>query len=231
MGLYDDAEDEYREAIKASPKSVEPYYNLGVLYNSLDKTERARALFATCLELDNRFVIAREALNKLKGLNQLSDWYSWWFKSDRGKKALGLALITSISILFVITTFASLGIHHPLLQYLSNFTITTQTSPGSKSTSSNSTSSGAGNPNTPNSPDVPALIVLTILLMIFLPSLRSIKVGTIELATSPIVSDTDEIKSSTPMPSKSDYMPLHFVMPLEVGNDTEVCNLAEDAGQ
>jgi hypothetical protein len=152
-------------------------------------------------------------LKKLKGLNQLSDWYSWWFKSDKGKKALGLILVTSISILFLITAIASLAIPHSLLQNFPNLTFLTQTSPTSKDTSTNSISSVVKNP------DIPALIVLIILLLIilFLPSLRSIKVGTIELATSPIVTGTIEIKSSTPMPFKSDYMPLHFVMPLKSG--------------
>ncbi|MGA9168539.1 MAG: hypothetical protein WCF03_19235 [Nitrososphaeraceae archaeon] len=39
--------------------------------------------------------------------------------------------------------------------------------------------------------------------------------GTIELTTAPINANVIEIKSSTPMPFKSDYMPLHFVMPLK----------------
>lgn len=52
LRLYDDAESEYLDTIRANPRMVESYYNLGVLYNSEGKLERAKAMFNTCLQLD-----------------------------------------------------------------------------------------------------------------------------------------------------------------------------------
>lgn len=179
---------------------------MGVLYNNEGRIERAKALFTTCLQLDNNFSVARGALKKLEGLHQLSDWYSWWLKSEKGKKVLGLTLITSIAILFSITAVVSLAAPHLQLN-ITKFLFPTQ-----------------ANSSSGDKADLHVLLILIILLMIilFLPSLRSIKVGTIELATYPIDITTVEIKSTTPMPFKSEYMPLHFVMPLksEIGLPT-----------
>jgi tetratricopeptide (TPR) repeat protein len=222
LGLYEDAESEYRDAIKANPRMVEPYYNLGVLYNSEEKPERAKALFNTCLQLDNNFSKAMDALKKLEGTNQLSDWYDWWFKSGTGKKAIGITLISSIMILFFFTAFISITIPHIQLQNPIKLpSLILNTSAQKNETSIISATSAQKNESsaTTSKPDITALIILIILLLIvlLLPSIKSVKLGTIELATSPIETSTVEIKPSIPMPFKSEYMSLYFHMPIKSG--------------
>ena len=58
------------------PKAAEPHYNLGVLYNREENTEWAKALYY-CVEIDDSFPIAKDALKKLDGLNQITEWHSW----------------------------------------------------------------------------------------------------------------------------------------------------------
>jgi tetratricopeptide (TPR) repeat protein len=217
LGLYDDAEKEYRDAIRANPKAPEQYYNLGVLYNSEDKPDRAKALFNTCLSLDNGFSKARDAIKKLEGANQLSDWYNWWFKSSNGKKVIGLTLISFIIALFFITAFISIAIPHLQLQNIIKLPSLISTTPDNLSNDNTHTATPQKNDISTAKPDIWALIVIIILLLmiLLLPSLRSIKLGTIELATSPINADTVEIIPFAPMPFKTEYMALYFHMPLK----------------
>jgi tetratricopeptide (TPR) repeat protein len=120
LGFYEDAEKEYREAIKSNPKLVRAYYNLAVLYASENKYDRAKKQLETGYRIDRNFSVARDAIKKLEGLGQ-SDWYGWWFgdDSDKGKMykdkdkkskkkvgfkpILGMIVITSIALLMIVT--------------------------------------------------------------------------------------------------------------------------------
>jgi len=64
-------------------------------------------------------------------------------------------------------------------------------------------------------PNVAALIMLLVLLLVilFLPTLRSIKVGTLELTTAPINASPVELRPSMLMPISSLRTQLHFHMP------------------
>ena len=76
---------------------------------------------------------------------------------------------------------------------------------------------GFGTAQSQTGPNVAALIMLLVLLQVilFLPTLRSIKVGMLELITAPINANPVELRPSTPMPISSLRTQLHFHMPLK----------------
>jgi tetratricopeptide (TPR) repeat protein len=61
LGFYEDAENNYREAIKSNPKLDKAYYNLAVLYASENKYDRAKRQLDTCLKINRNFQEARDA--------------------------------------------------------------------------------------------------------------------------------------------------------------------------
>jgi len=79
LGFYEEAENNYREAIKADPKFKRAFYSLAVLYASENKFERAKKQLETCLKIDRNFIQARDALKRLQSSGQ-SNWYDWWFR-------------------------------------------------------------------------------------------------------------------------------------------------------
>jgi tetratricopeptide (TPR) repeat protein len=85
LGLYEDAEQQYREAIKNDSELVEAYYNLAVLYSSDNKYDKAKRQLDTCLKINRNFGKARSARRRLEGSNQL-DWYNWWFGDQKNRK-------------------------------------------------------------------------------------------------------------------------------------------------
>ena len=220
LGLYEEAESEFREAIKNDTKSLESYYNLGVLYHSQGKTDRSKALFNACLGIDRNYTKAKDALKQIEGANQLSDWYHWWFKSDKGKKTLGATLIAAIILTFSVTIFMSIFDSNGQLFNMTNLSNLISHIAGKMGLTVNSLkfqSTEESDKETSHIPNTITLIALIILMLIILllPSLKTIKMGTMELTTAPITTNMIEIKPSTPMPFKSNYMPLHFHMPLK----------------
>jgi tetratricopeptide (TPR) repeat protein len=120
LGFYEDAEDEYRKAIRSDPKLVRAYYNLAVLYASENKYDMAKKRLDTCLKIDRDFSDAREAIKKLEQSTQ-SDWYRWWFGGDEkkdkrvkgnsekswekridGKRIIGATVMASIAVLTIL---------------------------------------------------------------------------------------------------------------------------------
>lgn len=124
LNLYDKAKEEYYKAIESNPSLIGVYYDLGVLYNSKNKTDTAKKLFETCINMDSKFELAWEALGKLENIGQLN-WYEWWFGKNRKKSVLGgiilfaiLGLITyivGISILNTIDNNKIIGIVSSLI--------------------------------------------------------------------------------------------------------------------
>ena len=103
MEQHEDAENEYRTAIRSNSNTVEAYYNLGVLYNNnYDQPDKANRQFNTCLKVScGKFSRAKDAIEKLKGSSPL-DWYNWWFRDGKIKRALAVVLILSILTLTLI---------------------------------------------------------------------------------------------------------------------------------
>jgi tetratricopeptide (TPR) repeat protein len=214
LGLYEEAESDYKEAIKTDPENPESFYNLGILYYTQGKESRSKILFNTCIDIDGYYIKAKNALKQIEGSNQLSDWYQWWFKSDKLKKMLGIFLITTIILIFSVTIFVSIFDSNGHLFNIANlFNFMSHISPNMGQLQNNTVSNNTTT-NTPNTNTLTMLIVL-LLVILLLPSLKTIKMGTVELTTAPITTSMIEIKPSTPMPFKSLYMPLHFQMPLK----------------
>ena len=109
---FKQAEQEYIKATDSSSKLTisNSYYNLAILYNNEGSRDKAKRMFENCLKSDPNFSKAKEALNKLEGTSdQPLEWYSWWFSHVKGKKALGILLISSMLAPLLIV---SLTVYH-----------------------------------------------------------------------------------------------------------------------
>ena len=177
LGFYDDAERDYRDAINAKPEFVDAFYNLGVLYNSEGKRERALKTFETCESIDRNFQKAREARTRLQEIEQ-SDWYDWWFKKTGGKRFLGGLLLSITLVLVGVTAYLSLSSAFNV-DFL-GFNHKDITSPESSSTQSQTSES-----STSIFTDTTVLVTIIILLVVvlLLPSLKKVKLGNVELDT------------------------------------------------
>lgn len=146
IGLYDEAERQYRAAIKLDSKLITAYYNLAALHTTENNIEKAKLMLRTCLKIDRNFLTALEALKSLRKAEHL-DWFEWWFKTDGKRKFLGT--VTIITIFALIALFGYLSFH--------------------------------------GSERVGLSIPLGILVaMLMLPSLKKVKVGSIEMETLPV---------------------------------------------
>jgi tetratricopeptide (TPR) repeat protein len=186
LGFYEDAENNYREAIKSNPKLYQAYYNLAVLYASENKYDRAKRQLETCKKINRNFPDAREAIKKMEGSGQ-SDWYGWWFgdsdkdKMDKGennkskkkisfKPVLGAMVMASIALIIILTIVLA-------FMYPSNL----------------AASVVAG-----------LTFAMAILIgVLLLPSLRRFKAAGIELEPSPFVPETIKLRPSSLVLEKS----------------------------
>ena len=248
LGMHEEAEKEYLEAQRAYSKLAEPYYNLGVLYNKASEPDKAQRMFEACLRADYKFTKAKEALEKLEyAARKTADWYEWWFVSSSVyKKALGVTIIAFIITLFLTTlyfsfTSLSLGstaLNLPFLEDMLGIDLQQgENGPSTESSSSSSsTAQDADQSETPVqtasgavSNTISSFIVILIVLIgifmivLFLPSLRTIKVGSVELTTASdsVIMNTNEIKQE---PSLSQQTPptLYF-------HTTAISDIIDDA--
>jgi tetratricopeptide (TPR) repeat protein len=164
LGLYEDAEGHYRQAISSKEASQEVYYNLAVLYTKQNKLELAENI----LKNDQKSKYSKEAYKKVKRSNitEQADWYEWWFSGKGIKKALGIFLLVAILSLIVITAIIALtgkdlstpskGVDSGLMDFL-NIDIAKAT----------------------------GLVIMIVLLIaiLLLSSLKTIKVGEVQLDT------------------------------------------------
>jgi tetratricopeptide (TPR) repeat protein len=91
------AKSKFNHAIELKSDLAEAYYNLGVVYNEEGKKEKAIRLFKAALDVDGDLSEACDALEKLEGSNvqDIRDWYNWWFgkETTRYKKGLGTVFV------------------------------------------------------------------------------------------------------------------------------------------
>ena len=91
------AKSKFNHAIELKSDLAEAYYNLGVIYNEEGRKEKAIRLFNTALEIDEDLTEAYNALEKLEGpkVQDIRDWYNWWFgrETSRYKKGLGTVFV------------------------------------------------------------------------------------------------------------------------------------------
>lgn len=116
LNLYHKAKEEYYKAIEINPSLIGVYYDLGVLYNSKNKTDTAKKLFETCINMDSKFELAWEAFGKLENIGQLN-WHDWWFGHNKKRSLLGgfilfviFGLITYIVVMSILDTINEIKI-------------------------------------------------------------------------------------------------------------------------
>lgn len=64
---YDRAIELYDEGIKAYPDDPDLYFNMGIVYESINDQDNAKKCFEKVLAIDNTFTPAREHLEKIIG--------------------------------------------------------------------------------------------------------------------------------------------------------------------
>jgi Flp pilus assembly protein TadD len=67
---YDEALSEFQEALRLDPGNARILYNLGVIYESKEDIEIAKALYLKALELDPKLSEAQKHLDKLVGTSE-----------------------------------------------------------------------------------------------------------------------------------------------------------------
>ena len=64
---YEEAIKKYEEALKLEPKDARIYYNLGIVYETMNIVDKAKQNFRLALQLDENLSAAKEHLDKLIG--------------------------------------------------------------------------------------------------------------------------------------------------------------------
>ncbi|MDF2738549.1 MAG: Anaphase-promoting complex, cyclosome, subunit 3, partial [Nitrososphaeraceae archaeon] len=87
-GLYEEAEEQFKNALHIDNVNPHTKYNLGVLYYKKGETDRALTLIRNARKLDPKFKEAKQALDKLDAEKRSlgMEWFDWWFKTKDPKK-------------------------------------------------------------------------------------------------------------------------------------------------
>lgn len=64
---FEEAIKKYEEALKLDPKDARIYYNLGIVYETMNMIDKAKQNFRLALQLDENLSAAKEHLDKLIG--------------------------------------------------------------------------------------------------------------------------------------------------------------------
>jgi tetratricopeptide (TPR) repeat protein len=64
---FEESVEKYEEALKLEPKDARIYYNLGIVYETMNVIDKAKQNFRLALELDETLAAAKEHLDKLVG--------------------------------------------------------------------------------------------------------------------------------------------------------------------
>lgn len=64
---FEEAIKKYEEALNLDPKDARIYYNLGIVYETMNVIDKAKHNFRLALELDEKLTAAKEHLDKLVG--------------------------------------------------------------------------------------------------------------------------------------------------------------------
>jgi len=161
----------YIEAINSDSELVDAYYNLAVLYNTEGKRDKTKKLLDACLNIDRSYHAARYATQKIQYSEQ-SDWYEWWFRSSKGKRAFAAGIISSIIVLIAITAYISLGIGN---------IDTVNTHNTTKGNQSHPINGNITVPSINGNVAGPAALAAILIGVLLLPSLKAFKVAGVEL--------------------------------------------------
>jgi Flp pilus assembly protein TadD len=64
---FEESVEKYEEALRLEPKDARIYYNLGIVYETMNVCDKAKQNFRLALELDETLTAAKEHLDKLVG--------------------------------------------------------------------------------------------------------------------------------------------------------------------
>src|SRR5690348_4531769 len=93
MGLLDESQSQYTEAIKNNSRIAETYFNFAVLRLEKKNNDAAKKLMKESLKINKNFHEAKKLLGEIENIGT-SDWYKWWFSDNTKKKIFGGFLIT-----------------------------------------------------------------------------------------------------------------------------------------
>jgi tetratricopeptide (TPR) repeat protein len=177
LGLYEYAEKHYNKTIESDTEDPTVYYNLAALYVKQNKNDRAKVI----LQNDKKSQDSIEAYKRFKKSETIEqgDWYDWWFKDGGSKMTLGSILLFTILSLIVVITFVSLVDNRDQIDMFNPLHMDVAKS------------------------SVLVIIVSLLIAILLLPSLKKVKVGQVELDTSPIHQKEIELlepKISYPLP-------------------------------
>jgi tetratricopeptide (TPR) repeat protein len=186
LGLHEEANHEYSQAIKKDPRLVQAYYNLAILHHNEDKNDIAKKLLDSCLKINRNFPEARDALRVLQKGSRM-DWYNWWFRNGLIKQLLGAFIIIMLLALIVLVgTFSLLG--GMPINSAGTFSL-----PGDLQIKLFDVSLSI---KTLNSVELGglALAISALTILLILPNIQSIKVGNIELKVESILAYDDHAR-------------------------------------
>lgn len=66
---YDEAISEFEKVLEINAGNAEAYYNMGLIFESCNETDKAKEMYQKALDLKGDYKTARERLNKLIGLD------------------------------------------------------------------------------------------------------------------------------------------------------------------
>ena len=64
---FEESVKKYEEALKLEPKDARIYYNLAIVYETMNVVDKAKQNFRLALQLDETLTAAKEHLDKLVG--------------------------------------------------------------------------------------------------------------------------------------------------------------------
>lgn len=65
---YKEAIAEFSKALKINPRNAEACYNLGLIYENKNRSQKAKVMYEKALAIDPEYKLARTHLNKLIGI-------------------------------------------------------------------------------------------------------------------------------------------------------------------
>jgi tetratricopeptide (TPR) repeat protein len=108
LGIIEEAEKGYVQSIKTDSKIAETYYNLSILKLEQKNNDSAKKLLEESSRLDKDFTEAQKLLDRID-IQNLPNWFTWWFEERLSKKILGSIILSALIIFTVLGTIIIIG--------------------------------------------------------------------------------------------------------------------------
>ncbi|MDR3243432.1 MAG: tetratricopeptide repeat protein [Elusimicrobiota bacterium] len=67
---FDEAIKQFEKVLEINPSNAEAYYNIGLIKESSNAVEEAKAMYMSALKIKQDYKIAQEKLNNLMGIDK-----------------------------------------------------------------------------------------------------------------------------------------------------------------